>query len=132
MNAGTKENGTKQATASDRFCANGEAPARKSEVIPCQATEDFGSVEGVETRGPSSNGNVPHECPAPQLEGEEIVRHSVETRRASLNSSCGFGRSKSPVKGACYNSCIYGALKMYTPAKNMILTNVGRAAGSIA
>jgi hypothetical protein len=50
-------------------CANGETPAEMiiSEAIPCQAAEDFGSAEGVETREPSSNGNAPHECPTSGL-----------------------------------------------------------------
>jgi len=67
----------------------GETPTdvKISEAIPCQATEDIGSVEGVETRGPSSNGNDPHERPTSNnVLDEDIVRHSVETRRASLNS----------------------------------------------
>ena len=45
--------------------------------------------EGSETRDLTSATNKsPHECPAPHRasEGEEIVRHSLETRRAGLNS----------------------------------------------
>jgi len=102
--------------ASVHLCANGETSARKSVAIPCQAIEDFGSMEGVETRGPSSNGNAPHERPTPRIgEGEDIVRHSGETRRAGPNS--------------LRNSC-YSAIKMYTPAKNIIVKNAGRAPGS--
>lgn len=55
----------------------GEAPAEVvellREVIPSQALEGAvslaaGSREGVETRGPSPNGNDPHECPAPAVQ----------------------------------------------------------------
>ena len=62
---GTEGFGDSQATAMIFRCANGEPPAdvTVSEAIPCQAAEDFGSAEGVETRGPSSNGNVPQERP---------------------------------------------------------------------
>lgn len=47
-----------------------------------------GSVEGSETRGVTSvTNNRPHECPAPHA-GDDIVRHSEETRRAGVNSLC--------------------------------------------
>jgi len=74
--------------------AGGEAPAelRKllSEVIPSEAL--YGTSEAkderrerVETRGLRPDNNNPHERPAPKL-GDEIVRHSEETRRAGINS----------------------------------------------
>jgi len=53
----------------------GEAPAEVAnlfrEVIPSEATEGTGSVERVETRGPSPNSNDPQERPAPAV---KIVR----------------------------------------------------------
>lgn len=67
----------------------GEAPSelkeRIREVIPSQATLGIGGVEGVETRQVSPNNNPVQECPAP-LRGDDIVRHSDENRRASINS----------------------------------------------
>ena len=43
-------------------------------------------LEGSETRGLSSaSNNGPHERPTPHV-GEDIVRHSGETRRASINN----------------------------------------------
>ena len=64
---GEEGSGMAQATAADLLFANGEAPAENvlSEVIPCQAAGDFGSAEGVETRGMSSNDNSLHERPTP-------------------------------------------------------------------
>jgi len=116
---GIEENGKSCASVAACLYANGETPAsiNAGEAIPCQAAEDFGSAEGVETREPSSNGNAPHECPTPYLhsaEGEDIVRHPRETLGASLNS--------------LHNGC---AIKMYTPAKNAVVKNIGRAQGSL-
>ena len=62
----------------------GEAPTEirefLREVIPSQAS--FGQLpkvvelEGVETRSVSPNNNPIHECPAPSVEGDDIVRYS--------------------------------------------------------
>jgi len=68
-----------------------EAPAVyvRSEVILSQAAEDFGSAEGAETRGMSSNNNSLQERPtARHMRVDDIVRHSEETRRADVNSQC--------------------------------------------
>ena len=101
MNAGAMDHVARQVTVVSRRCANGETPAgteKSSEVIPCQAVEDLGSTEGVETRKPSSNGNASHERPAsyPRIaEDEDIVRHPDESPGASLNSSAEtFARSR--------------------------------------
>jgi len=86
---GTKENEAARVTGHARFCANGETFAGEASMaIPCQAAGDFGPAEGVETRGPSSNGNDPHERPTPHPHvagGEDIVRHPRETLGAVLN-----------------------------------------------
>lgn len=52
-----------------------------------EGSAEHRTSEGSETRGVSSaRDNRPHERPAP-FEGEEIVRHSEETRRARPNSA---------------------------------------------
>ena len=87
---GTEEKEMSQVTVVDLLCANGETPASiAGEAIPCQAAEDFGSAEGVETRDLSSNNNDLQERPTPHLhdaEGEDIVRYPRETLGVGLNS----------------------------------------------
>lgn len=74
----------------------GEAPAEYfellSEVIPSEAfkSPNFSQLGGleerVETRDLSLNNNGPQERPALHIAGDDIVRHSEETRRASINN----------------------------------------------